>query len=42
MEGIAIRPQAGTSGKAIVYLISDDNFDIDDQRTLLLMFEMEE
>lgn len=40
MEGIAIRP--GRSGKAVVYLISDDNFNTPDQRTLLMMFEMEE
>lgn len=39
MEGIAVRPKGG---KSVVYLISDDNFNTPEQRTLLLMFEMEE
>jgi len=44
MEGIAVRPVSvnAPSGKAVVYLISDDNFNPSEQRTLLMMFEMED
>ena len=44
MEGITARPadSATPNGKAIVYLVSDDNFDSPEQRTLLMMFELEE
>jgi len=38
MEGISARRDAA-SGKTLIYLISDDNFNIA-QRTLLLMFEL--
>jgi len=38
MEGIAAR--SGDNGETIIYLKSDDNFDHDDQRTLLLMFAL--
>lgn len=44
MEGIAVRPSDPTSpmgGNAIVYIISDDNFDRLEQRTLLMMFELQ-
>lgn len=38
MEGIAVRPNDGNS---VVYLVSDDNFNTPEQRTLLMMFELE-
>jgi len=39
MEGIAAI--SDPKGNVLIYMISDDNFDHDDQRTLLLMFSLE-
>ncbi len=45
MEGITVRPLdpgSPDNGKVIIYLVSDDNFNPSDQRTLLMMFELED
>jgi hypothetical protein len=38
-EGIASRE--GSNGETLIYLLSDNDFD-EDQRTLLVMFELED
>ena len=38
MEGLALRRDA--SGKTLLYMISDDNYNLTLQRTVLLMFEV--
>lgn len=40
MEGLALRREA--NGKTLLYMISDDNYNLLLQRTVLLMFEVEE
>jgi hypothetical protein len=39
MEGLALRRERG--GKTLLYMISDDNYNLVTQRTVLLMFEVE-
>jgi hypothetical protein len=38
MEGLALRRDA--NGKTLLYMISDDNYNLMLQRTVLLMFEV--
>ena len=40
MEGLSVR--RGESGETLVYVVSDDNFNAPAQRTLLMMFELED
>jgi hypothetical protein len=40
MEGLALR--RGRNGKTLLYMISDDNYNLILQRTVFLMFEVED
>lgn len=40
MEGLSVR--TGADGEALVYLVSDDNFNAPVQQTLLMMFELKD